>query len=149
MSIAVTIVIYRMEGQMAYKVFWHVPHQVLFVELDGQLSLDDFNQINNTVLSHLDDATGDTGFTLLVNTAQVSSVPQAFQQLKASQTYVQRRDLQYIVVVGNNKLIRLMMLLTFNLCRPALHFFEDIERAYEFLRVAAAPVRSTTQSLMK
>src|SRR5947209_1468538 len=103
-----------MECPMAFKVSWQVPQQVLFVELDGELSLDDFNGINQAVVSHLNALAENAAITLLINTTQLVSVPQAFQQLKASQTYVQRRDLQYILVVGNNKMIRLMMLLTFN-----------------------------------
>ncbi len=120
---------------MAYKVSWQVPQQVLLVELEGQLSLDDFNGINQAVVSYLNDLPENAAVALLINTSRVSSVPQAFQQLKASQTYVQRRDLQYILVVGNSKMIRLMMLLTFNLCRPALRFFDDLDHAHSFLRL--------------
>jgi hypothetical protein len=118
---------------MAYRVFWQVPQQVLCVELEGAVSLDDFIQINQAVHDHLGDEKTNRSVALLVDITRPGNTPQAFQQLKASQTYVLRRDLRFILVVGSNKFMRLMMMLIFNLCKPSLRFFDNMAPALTFL----------------
>ncbi len=120
---------------MAFQVFWHIPHQVLCLELEGHLSLQDFSQINEAILNVLNSEAQHSRITLLVNAINLSSVPQAFQQLRASQAYVERPDLKHIVVATTNKMIRLMMLLTFNLSRPSLRMVDDLDQAQMVLRI--------------
>jgi hypothetical protein len=119
---------------MAYRVFWHIPRQVIYVELEGNLTLKDFQLINRDVLEHLGNENTDRQITLVIDITRPSTTPQAFAQLKASQTYILRRDLKSIAVVGSNKFMRLMMLLTFNLCRPSLKFFDSIDEASLFIQ---------------
>jgi hypothetical protein len=126
---------------MAYKIFWQVPQQVLCMELEGNLNLDHFNQINQMVVDLLDDKDTDQPVTLLVDITRPGKIPQAFAQLKESQTYASRHDLKFIVVAGNDKFMRLMMLLTFNLCRPSLRFFDNIDQGLKFAqRISSANV---------
>ncbi len=117
---------------MGYRVFWQVPHQFLYLELEGYLSLDDFMQINLTVNDLLSAEVKDRQVTLVIDITRPCTAPKAFAQLKASQTYLMRRDLKYILVVGSNKLMRLMMMLTFNLSKPSLWFFDSFEQALKF-----------------
>lgn len=114
---------------MAYRVFWQTPQQILRIELEGNLSLNDFNQINQAVIDQLGVETANRHMALLIDITRPSTMPQSFKQLRASQTYVSRRDLKSILVVGSNKLARLMLLLMFNLCRPSLRFFDTIDQA--------------------
>ena len=124
---------------MTYRIFWQVQQQVLCVELAGDLSLDDFNRINGEVINHLGDepTTKYRDVTLLVDITRPSSTPRVFEQLKQSQTYVFRRDLKFILVAGSNKFMRLMMLLTFNLCRPSLKFFDDVDHALKYVQMVS------------
>ena len=119
---------------MAHRVFWRVPQQILCMELEGIISLDDFIQINQTIVDHLGDEIPDRDVALLVDITQPGHPPRSYPQLKASQTYVMRRDLKFILVVGNDKFMRLMTLLTFNLCRPSLMFFDDMDQALRFVQ---------------
>ena len=119
---------------MAYRVFWRVPHHTLCLELEGDLTLDDFNLINRAIIDHLGGETTDRRIALVVDITRPGSIPQAFAQLKASQTYVLRHDLKFILVAGSNKFMRLMMLLTFNLCRPSLRFFDNVDQALTFVQ---------------
>src|SRR5229473_988463 len=98
---------------MAYRVFWQDPQQVLCVELEGPVNLHDFIQIYQAVIVYLGDEKTNRSVALLVDITRLGNTPQAFQQLKVSQTYVTRRDLRFILVVGSNKFMRLMMMLTF------------------------------------
>jgi hypothetical protein len=116
---------------MAHQVFWHVPQQILGLELEGDLSLDHFDRINEDITNHLNGCGGDQHI-LLVDITRPATVPRLFARLKASQTYTVRNDVRFILVAGNNKLMRLMMMLTFNLCRPTLIFFDTVELALDF-----------------
>ncbi len=121
--------------KMAHQVFWRVPHQTLCVVLEGDLSIEDFHQLNRKILGELGEESANRCIALIVDITRPGSIPQAFAQLKASQTYVSRRDLKFILVAGSNKFMRLMMLLTFNLCRPSLRFFDTIDQASAFVQM--------------
>lgn len=123
-----------MSTKMAYRVFWQIPHQIICVELEGNLTLNDFQQINQDILEHLGSENRERPVTLVIDVTRPSTTPQAFAQLNASQTYTLRRDLKFILVVGSNKLMRLMMLLTFNLCKPSLRFFDTIDEVSLFIQ---------------
>lgn len=117
---------------MAYRVFWEVPQGILRLELAGVLSLEDFSQINQTVSEHLGVETSDRRLALLVDTSQLSGMPSSVAQLQVSQKYLLRQDLQFILITGSTKLVRLLLLLTFNLCRASLRFFDNTDQALVF-----------------
>jgi hypothetical protein len=119
---------------MTYQVFWHVPDQILGLKLEGYLTFDDFDKINQMVIDHLGAVQTDRTIMLLVDITSPGTTPRSFQRLKASQSYSMRQDLKFILVAGTDKFMRLMTLLTFNLCRPYLHFFDDVEQALSFSR---------------
>lgn len=125
---------------MAYQVFWKIPEQLLCLQLEGDLSLDNFNEINNCITDLLGEENANRRLTLLIDITRPGRVPQAFARLKASQTYVARSDLKFILVVGTNKFLRLMMLLTFNLCKPGLMFFDKMDDALNFAQKAGSKV---------
>ncbi|MEP7286397.1 MAG: STAS/SEC14 domain-containing protein [Chloroflexota bacterium] len=114
---------------MAYRVFWQDPDHVLYLELEGNLSLNDFAQINRTIIDLLGNEGTNRHVSLLVDITRPGNTPRDFERLKASQTYLLRRDLKFILVAGSDKFMRLMMLLTFNLCKPNLRFFDNIDQA--------------------
>ncbi len=119
---------------MPFRVFWRVPHQTLCVELEGILTIDDFIQLDRAIVDHLGNEKPDQRLGLLIDITRPGTIPQAYGKLKASQTYAMRRDLKFILVAGSNKFMRLMMLLTFNLCRPSLRFFDGLDEAIEFMQ---------------
>ena len=118
---------------MTYRVFWQIPQQILCVELEGDLSISDFNHINRAVTDHLGAETANPHVALVVDITRPGQVPTAVIQLRETQTYVLRQDLNVILVAGSNKFLRLMMLLTFNLCRPSLKFFDTMDEALKFI----------------
>ena len=117
---------------MTSRVCWYVPQQILYVELKGNLSLEDFNQINQAIISKLDNDVAGHRVAVLVDITQPSHAPRAFEQVRTSQTFLQRHDIRFILVAGNNKLMRLIATLIFNLGKPSLKFFDDVDQALEF-----------------
>lgn len=121
---------------MPYQVHVQAPDALIYLKLTGDVSLQEFIEIDREVTRYLEADSLDEGIAMLVDVNDAKSVPQAFNQLKASQTYasVYGSKLSYILVVsGGNKLMRLMMMLTFNLCRPNLQFFETPMQAMSYL----------------
>ncbi len=130
---------------MAYRVYWHIPHQMLCMELEGNLTLDDFQNLDRAILALLGNEAPDRQLMLLVDITRPATTPRDFARLRASQTYLLRFDLKFILVAGSNKLMRLMMLLTFNLCRPSVRFFDNIDEALKIAQILnRAPARSET-----
>jgi hypothetical protein len=127
---------------MGFRVFWRVPQQLLCVELEGILTIDDFKEINQTIVELMDSEPTNQRVALLIDITKPSTAPRAFDQLRASQTYVLRPDLKFILVAGRDKFMRLMMLLTFNLCRPSLKFFENVDSALNYVQVVTATPHS-------
>ncbi len=121
---------------MPYQIEWEVPQSVLSLRLLDHVTLQEFVEIDRGITDRLDTVSDDARIALMVDTIAAKSVPQAYNDLKASQTYAVRRNaqLEYILVVsGSNKLMRLMMMLTYNLCRPRLQFFDTPAQALFFL----------------
>lgn len=119
-----------------FHIYWKVPEHILCLELEGKLTIDDFAQINEELISYLGDEEFANRITLLIDITRPCSIPQAFALLKASQTFVNRRDIRYLLVAGTDKLNRLMMMLTYNTCRPSLRFFSDVDHALRFASFA-------------
>lgn len=119
---------------MPYEIYWEVPDSVLLIKLLGHVSLDDFYDINEGVLDYLDRRAHYQRIAVVVETNSAASVPQQFQNLKASQTFVESDDVRWLLVSANNKFLRLMMLLTYNLSKPSLHFFDSVPTSLNYLR---------------
>ena len=56
------------------------------MELEGQMNLDNFKQINQMVTDYLDNKDADQQVALVVDITRPGKIPQAFAQLKESQT---------------------------------------------------------------
>lgn len=120
---------------MPYRVYWEAPNAMLYLKLSGDVSLQEFIDIDREITRYLASDKLEDKVTLLVDVNEAKSVPHSFNQLKASQTYATVYDskLSHILVVsGGNKLMRLMMMLTLNLSRPSLQFFDTPMQALSY-----------------
>lgn len=121
---------------MPYQVYWDAPKMLLYLKLTGDVSLQEFVEIDRDITHYLASYEVGESIALLVDVKDAKSVPQSFNQLRTSQTYAyeyyQSKLSHILVVSGNNKLMRLMMMLTFNLCRPSLQFFEAKTQALSY-----------------
>ncbi|GEM_PF-3348275 len=120
---------------MAYKVEWEIPEAVLSLKLSGAVTFDDFVEIDRLINEKIKQLDSQAVIKLLVDVTHTSSVPQFYQRLSSTQTYANQMNspLKHIMIVsGDNKLMRLVMLLVFNLCRPTLLFFKSHDQALAF-----------------
>ena len=122
---------------MPYQIDWQIPQSVLTLQLDGHVTYEEFVEIDKVITDHLNTVNVGTRIALIINANNAKSVPPIFNELKTSQSYAvdgHNARVGYILVVsGGNKLMRLMMMLIYNLCRPSLRFFDTSVEAERFL----------------
>jgi hypothetical protein len=122
---------------MPYQIEWDEPGSILTLRLIDRVTLDEFDRIDQEIAAHFAEAPESDSFMLIVDTDSASSVPQDFTRLQMSQRYAagSTPKLRHILVVsGKNRLMRLMMLLIYNLCSPNLRFFDTLDQAHGFVR---------------
>lgn len=125
---------------MPYEINWDIPDVVLCVKLLGQVSIEEFLEINEQVNAHLDACNTSERNLLVIDTIEAQRIPRELSSMKNSQTYANRVDLKWIMIVGDNKTIRLIMLLTFNLSKAILQFADNyvhVERFIQNMRLVA------------
>ncbi len=119
---------------MAYSVAWDIPGKVLYLKVLEEVSRQEFLEIDNKIKVCL--GKYDTEILLVVDASQAKIAPYGIEQIKASQTYLQSRQIKQLLVISNNKLNRLVLLLLFNLCRPKLQFCDNFNQAQRFIEMS-------------
>lgn len=117
---------------MPYQISWLVPSKVLHLHLRDEVSLEDFQAINKQV--QLYTAEADQRFALVVDMIHTRRVSYNVEQIRASQQYAQDSRLDWILVVSSNKLLRLTMMVIFNLARAPLQLFQTVDEVKTFLK---------------
>ena len=118
---------------MSYRIFWEIPETVLCLALGEDVSTEEFVEINDQINSFMDARTATRSVILKIDALNTERIPQSLSTMKNSQSYANRKDLKSILVIGPNKYVRLVMMLTFNLSRPTLHFAMNHEHANRFV----------------
>jgi hypothetical protein len=111
---------------MPYNCTWHIPDKVLRVTIEGEYSLADAEAVNQRMLYELERS--QTILSLLVD-AQNMERPYNFREIRNVQTYMNHRRLQNIYIVANDQLVKLAMMVIFNLSRASFYLYDDIAKA--------------------
>jgi len=73
---------------------------------------------------------------LIVDTENVRLSRNGLSQARSTPTYMERRLVEHLLIVANDKIIRLTLLVVFNVNRPVLRFFDHMDQAEYYLRTA-------------
>lgn len=119
---------------MGYQLAWEIPNSVLCLTLGAEVSMGEFVEINEEINQCLDDRENTDRIVLKIDAIETKFVPKELSRMKNSQTYANRLDVKSLLFVGEDKYVRLIMLLTFNLSRAILHFANDHDHAQRFMR---------------
>jgi hypothetical protein len=111
---------------MAYDLSWHVPNRVLFLSISGDYTLEDASEVNRLVTRELDQSNAQ--LSILIDVRKMSR-PVNFVNIRATQTFMDHRKLQHIYVAASDRLVKLSMIVIFNLGKAYLHMFDDLENA--------------------
>lgn len=118
---------------MANEVSWDTPGKALRLKLCGDLALEAFAEIDRQVNERLKESDG--RIVLIVDATDAKLSPYGIEQVRSSQTYLQSRNIEQLVVVSNSKLNRLAMLLLFNFCGIRLLLCDNSDEAQRFLEM--------------
>ena len=120
------------DSQVSYTLSWQVPGRVLYLALDGQLTVDELHAINQDVVRVLDRQ--QSKLNIIIDTRQFQSGYQTVEHLRATQHYMDHPLVDSILVVADNKLNRLISLLTFSLSQAKFVQFNSMELTENHLR---------------
>lgn len=117
---------------MPYSLTWQVPASIMHLRLIDQITLSDFVEIDLAVSSQLEQC--DPYAILLVDISHARSLPIAIEQIRSSQNYARDPRLKWLLIIGMNKLVRLTLLVVFNLSRANIQFFSTEGDAQNFIQ---------------
>lgn len=120
----------EMRDEMSYELGWHVPGKVLSLSLSGTYTPENAKEVNQLITDKLDQSKSPI---LLLIDAMKMDRPFHFDSIRALQTYMDHRNLKHIYIVTNDKIVKLSMLVIFNLSRARLHMFDNVEKANRML----------------
>lgn len=115
---------------MPYELSWRVPGKVLSLSLSGKYTVENAKAVNQLITKELDQSQSPL---LLVIDALNMERPYHFDSIRALQTYMDHQNLKHIYIVAADKVVKLSMMVIFNLSRARLHMFDSIEKANKLL----------------
>jgi hypothetical protein len=117
---------------MTYQLLWQISNHILRLELEDTVTYADYEAINQAIIHELEKS---SGFIILV--IDVSHYPMgmmALDRLRDSLTFMYHKKLDYILIQGAAKLVRLMMLVVFSLANASVKMFQNGSEIDQFVR---------------
>ncbi|QPC83286.1 hypothetical protein G4Y79_02605 [Phototrophicus methaneseepsis] len=111
---------------MPYQLTWQVDDKVLLLALRGTYTLEEAAEANRLILDKLKQS--QSPLILLIDATKMNR-PYNFSDLRSVQTYMDDHHLKHIYVAADDRLVKLAMMVIFNLSRAYLHVCRDVEQA--------------------
>jgi hypothetical protein len=125
---------------MALQFEWLRSRRLLRVTLNGDLSKDDVMSLDTRVYEALDAEPACEA--VIFDITEASGVASHIYQSRIKRGYPADHRLKYICIVGEHRLLRLMLLLAYNQSRASLQLFSTQAHALTFLRVQPGEIDS-------
>lgn len=109
---------------MTYKVTWH--NRALVLTLSGHYTVDEAAEANQFILNYINQSQAQ--FCIIIDTTEMNR-PFNFGDIRKAQTFMDSSQISHICIVSGDRLIRLSMMVIFNLCKARVHLCEDIDAA--------------------
>lgn len=116
---------------MSYKLTWHDPGKVLLLTLTGDYSFAEAKEVNEQMLDYLDSC--QQPLRLLIDTIHMSR-PHNFNEIRTAQTFMNHLQLKSITIVTHDRLVKLSMMVIFNMGRAIINLYENMDRAKQMLQ---------------
>lgn len=111
---------------------WYTKEEILFLVLPENPSREDFDTINQEIMTILNDS--NTTLSLIIDTNNLKTSYHTATYLRDTQKYMDHRQLDTIYSIANNKLNRLIMTLGFSLCRAHFVQLKGYEETEDLLK---------------
>jgi len=116
---------------MAYELTWYIPDKVLLLEVSGDYTLKDAEDVDELMHDKLNHS--QKQLLVLINAMKMDR-PYNFNQIRLSQTYMDHRQLKSIYVASGDRLVKLAMMVIFNLSRARLLTYDSLDNAMSILQ---------------
>jgi hypothetical protein len=116
---------------MAYELTWYARDEVLYLGMEGNLSIEELKAINEEMMAILDSTP--RKLNLMIEVSALTAGYSTVDSLRSTQKYRDHLKLDSIIGIANNKLNRLITLLAFNLCRADFVQFDSRDKAELYL----------------
>jgi len=111
---------------MTYQLSWHIPDQVLALDISGEYTLNEAEAVNTIVGRELKQVK--RPITIIIDATYMER-PRNFQELRAAQNYMHHRYLDHIMVASDDKVIKLAMMIIFNMSRAYFTVVDSVDQA--------------------
>lgn len=102
------------------------------LRISGDYAVEDSRQFNAAIIEELDQSPDD--LVLLIDATEMNR-PYHFDQIRATQTYKDHRKLKRIYIAAGDRLVKLALMIIFNLSRAQLHVCDDIDAVHDLIRL--------------
>ncbi len=116
---------------MSYDLAWHTLNRVLILTIQGDYALDDAQVVNRLVLDQLNLC--QSPLSIIIDARKMSR-PYNFNEIRAAQTYMDHRQLKHIYTVAGDPVVKLAMMVIFNLCRAHFHIMNEMSLAIRMIQ---------------
>ena len=116
---------------MAYKLTWQIPRKALRLSLSGEYTIANAKEVNQQISEMLDE--NNSAAALLID-ATAMKPSYGFDQIRASQKYMDHPKMKLILVASKEKLVTLSLMIIFNSGRASFQHFDDVEKASKALQ---------------
>ncbi|MDQ7024638.1 MAG: hypothetical protein Q9P01_07250 [Anaerolineae bacterium] len=116
---------------MAHTLSWYTPHRVLCLTLEGQLSIEELQEINLKVMEMFERQ--NDRLNIVIDATSLKSGYNTSNDLRSTQKYMNHHQLDTAFVVAENKINRLITLMAFSISRAKFLQFRDWEKATDML----------------
>lgn len=117
---------------MSYNLIWHIQNEALLLTLSGDYPIHEAKTVNNLILDELEQT--QTPLSLLINAMQLNRLYN-FADIRSVQTFMDHPMLKNILVASDDRLVKLAMMVIFNLSRANLYICDDWEQALAKFRI--------------
>ena len=115
---------------MAYELNWHMPGKVLYLVLSGHYTHDEAEKVNQLIHDELDK--NQTSLNIFIDVTRMQK-PHNFATIRNAQTFINHPRLHCIFVIAEDRLMRLSMMVIFNLAQAQLYLCDQLETAERML----------------
>lgn len=107
---------------------WYLPGKVMCLRISGDYALEDSTRINAAIIEELEQSPND--LSLLIDATEMTR-PYHFSQLRTTQNYKDHHRLQHLYIVTGDRLVKLALMIIFNVSRAQLILCDGIAAAHK------------------
>lgn len=119
------------ESHTASDLSWYFPGKAICLRISGDYTLEYSRQVNSTIIEELEQSQEDL---ILLIDATAMNRPYNFDQIRATQIYMDHQKLKHIYVVTKDRLVKLAMMIVFNVSRAHLHLVDNVDKVDTILQ---------------